>query len=308
MGFLRLYGSWGEGRWFVALVSKGTISRRIGRRVTTRITRVMTGKKGHPRLTTVLIKRSKNDRACMTTGIGTYRMYKFGSALVHCRSSIARRRLLTGMRRLGTSPSISNFVMRLPLPTRVSRRGIVRAVSCHGSISNFRPVGMKHLSVNLPYCVSTAPGNVVRLLHHCRVRAGNGGYIVLKQDGVIKGPVTVLVVRGTYPNSTAMAMYRDQDGSLIGRYRRTSVLVTTVKRPGFIATSVIGRKTIIVSMNAAHIPSTAGGSNFGLANSIGFSRMTPGYSCVAPMPNKMNPVAVISLVGGALLTKGGTVC
>lgn len=292
----------------VALVSKGTVSRRMGRRVTTRMTRVITRNNGHPRLTTVLIKRSNNDRACMTTGMGTYRIYKFGSSLVHCRDSIARRRLLTGMHRLGRSDSMSKFVIRLPLPGRVSRRGIVRAVSCHGSMSKFRPVGMKHVSVKLPYCMSTAPGNVLRLLGHCGVRASNGGYIMLNQDGVINGPVTTLVVRGTCPNSTAIAMYRDHDGSLMGRYRRTGVVVTTLKRPGFIGTRVIGRNTIIVSMNAAHIPSTSGGSKFGLANSIGFSRMTPGYSFVAPMPKNMNPVAVISLVGGALLTNGGTVC
>lgn len=289
-------------------MSKGTVSRRMGRRVTTRITRVMTRNNGHPRLTTVLINRSKKDRACMTTGMGTYRIYNFGSSLVHCRDSIARRRLLTGMHRLGSSTSMSNFVMRLPLPGRVSRRGMVRAVSCQGSMSNFRPVGIKHVSVKLPYCISTAPGNVLRLLGHCGVRASKGGYMMLKHDGVINGPVTTLVVRGTCPNSTAIAIYRDQSRSLMGRYRRTSVVVTTLKRPGFMGRGVMGRNTMVVSMNAAHMPSTAGGSNFGLANSIGFSRMTPGYSCVAPIPKNMNPVAVISLVGGALLTNGGTVC
>ncbi len=288
-------------------MSKGTATTRVGTRVTRRMSHVITGNNGHPRLTTVLMKRSKKDRACIHGGILTYRTYKFGSALLHFRSAVARTRLLSGIRVLGHSRSMSNFVMRLPLPHRVSRRGMVRTVSCHGSMSNFRPVGIKHVTVNLPYCVSTAPGNVLRLLGHCRVRADNGGYIVLKHDGVMNGPVTRLVVRGRC-NSTAMAIYRDHDHSLGGRYHRTSVVVTTVNRPSFIATSVMGSKTAVVSMNAAHIPSTDGGDNFHLGKSIGFSRMTPGYTFVAPIPNNINPVAVYVLVGGALSTKGGRFC
>lgn len=303
---LSVWGSWGEGDG-VRLVSKGTATTTVGRRVTRRITRVMTTKNGRPRLITILINRSNNDRACIGGGILTYRGYKFGSALVHFRRSIARRRLLRYMSGLGGSTSISNFVIRLPLPGRVSRRGVAVTVSCQGSISNFRPIGINEVSLNVPDFVSTAPLKVLALLRRCRVRADNGGYIVLNEDGVINGPVTRLVVRGRC-KSTAIAIYRSRSGGLGRRYQRTSVVVTTVNGPSFIATSVIGPKTIIVSINAAHIPSAAEGDKFHLGNSIGFSRITRGYSFVAPMPNKINPVAVYSLVGGALTTKGGRVC
>lgn len=136
--------------------------------------------------------------------------------------------------------------------------------------------------------MSYAPTKVVRLLGESGVSVRKGRYIVVKQDGVINGPVTTLLLH----RGKAMAITRSQAGSLGRMTGQTSVLVITVKGRHFVASRCIGRKTIIVSMKVRH-------SRTGrLYKSISFTSIRPRSSTVAPMPNNINPVAVTVLVGG----------
>ncbi len=275
------------------VVSNGTISTTIGRHIGNRISTL--GRRNvSMNLTMVVINRSPTSGICITGGGGTYSTLNVVSRRCTLPRDAARRRLLSLVSALGGGRDVGNVLYRLPLPGRLSRSIIVGTVSTCGSISTFRPMGINGVVRNSFSFIPYAPTKVVRVLDCRNVSITNGGYIMVNEDGVINGPVSVLLLRG----GNAIAVYRDGARGLGRIYGGTSVLMTTINEPGFMATSVIGSNTIMVSIKVGHI------SN-GLVNSIGFSRIYRGASCVAPIPNNINPVAVTVLVRGALITTGG---
>lgn len=245
-------------------------------------------------LTIVVINSSPTSEACMGGGGGTYRTMNVVSHRCTLPTSASVTRLLTLVSRLGGSERMGNVLYRLPLPGKLSSRLIVGTVSPGGSISTFDTRGIKRVVVNSRAFLPYAPTKVVRVLGCCGVSIYNGRYIIMNEDGVINGPVTVLLLR----RGNAIAVYRSGAGGLGRIAHHTSVLITTINGPCFMATSVMGSNTIIVSMNVSE------GDRNGLYNSISFTRMDGGTSCVAPIPNNMNPVAVTALLGGAIATTG----
>lgn len=277
----------------VIIVSKGTISHSIHRHIGRRATRLGTGKVA-PNLTIVIINSSPTSTICMEGGRGTYSRINFCDRGCTLPTDAARGRLGSLISRLGTHPRVDNVLYRLPLPTRLSSGRIVTHVGPVGSISTFRPIGINTVVVNSCRFLPYAPTKVVRLVRSTNMSPINGGTIIVNEDGVINGPVTVLLLR----RGTAIRVTRSGARGLTSMAGDTSVLITTINGTGFMATSVIGPNTIIVSINVGESRGN------GLYNSISFRDITPGYSFVAPIPNKMNPVAVSVLVRGALATTG----
>lgn len=96
-------------------------------------------------LTIVRIKDSPTSSMCIEGGGGTYTCVKMRSESCRLPRRASRRRLVGLMRRLGTSRDMGKVLMRLPMPSRVSRSGVVHAVSPSGSMSKFRPMDIKEL-------------------------------------------------------------------------------------------------------------------------------------------------------------------
>lgn len=143
------------------------------------------------------------------------------------------------MTRLGSSPRCRKVLIRTPIialregPVPVD--SLVTTVVPRGSISNLGPTGVKEVTYGSirPLFCPYAPLKVMDVLHRCRVRVGKGGIIILNHDSVIKVPVTLVLGE----LSTAISVYRSRATSLRAIAEGTSVLIITVKSPGFIRNS-----------------------------------------------------------------------
>ncbi len=289
---------WGQGRGegVTAVLDKGRVSTGMGTGLAREVRMLGTGKV-LPNLTMVVINSSPTSGICINEGRTVYGRLNVRSRGCTLPGRAARSRLIGLIRGLGGSSGVRNVLIRLPLPGKLGRGTIVGAVGPRGSISTFRPIGINGVVVKSCSFIPYAPTKVVRVVGRDNYRVRNGGYIIVNEDGVINGPVSVLLLRG----GNAIAAYRSEAGGLGRVAGGTSVLITTMNETRFMATSVIGRNTIMVSINVGELRSNA------LANSISCRTISGVTNTVAPIPNNINPVAVSVLVRGAIATtRGGT--
>lgn len=201
------------------------------RRIHTRITN-LTRRRVFPTLTIILINSSPTDRICIHGGVLQTGRIKVHSLRRHLPSATDRARILRLVTRLGTSIAIGNVLIRLPLPTRVSRTTIVRTVSPVGSISNFRHRGINNLIRNVSILAPYAPDNYVHLLRRAYNSVDNLRTIIVNHSGVINGPVTALLLRTRY----SIDIIRSHDISTPTLYQLTSVMITTINHPNLVST------------------------------------------------------------------------
>lgn len=277
------------------VVGKGPMTSRVDRGLVGRISRLI-GRNVGPGLTVIEMKTEKSSLTCREKTLGEYRAVNVRARIMRLTRSVARRSCRGALEDLGRGGSIRNVLYLEPFPGRLGRRTVGCIVSPRGSMSYFDPVGSTGVVRNSgskfpPY----APATIMRVLGRCSIRLGNTGMTMLKEDVMINGPTTVLLLgRGT-----AIAVYRSEAGGLRGMASRTSVLMTTINETGVVGRGSMGRKTIMVSMNVGI------SRGKGLYKSISATSMRSGMSVVAPIPTKMNSIAASVLTGRMIGTYGG---
>lgn len=217
-------------------------------------------------------------QACEAAGIASFHYELPGD--------IQERDLLNLIHRLNADPGVHGILTQLPLPSHISERAILEAISPFKDVDGFHPYNVGMLSIGEPLFAPCTPFGVMELLRVEGIDLKSKHVVVVGRSNIVGKPMAMLMLAA---HATVTVCHsRSQD--LPGLVRSADVVVAAVGRPRMIQGDWIKEGAVVVDVGTNRL------SDGSLCGDVDFVTAAERASYITPSPGGVGPMTIAMLL------------
>ena len=198
----------------------------------------------------------------------------------------SQEELLALVASLNGRSDINGILCQLPLPSHLSEKAIIEAVSPLKDVDAFHAANVGHIMIGDFSFLPCTPAGVMELLHRAGIDPAGKNCVVIGRSNIVGKPMAMLLL---HQNGT-VTICHSRTKDLPEVTRQADILVSAVGKSRFVTADMVkpGAVVIDVGMNRDE--------NGKLCGDVDFAAVEPVASYITPVPGGVGPMTIAMLL------------
>ena len=254
--------------------------------------------KTRPHLAAILVGDDSASRAYVRGKVKDCEEVGFESTLINLPATATEDELLHEIRKLNANPSVSGYIVQLPLPKHFDDKRILLAIDPEKDVDGFHPDNVGRMALGLPTYLPATPYGVLLLLEHFQISTESKHAVIVGRSHIVGSPMSILLGRnGKLGNATA-TLTHSKTPNLHEITRQADILVAAIGKPLFIRPKHVKHGAIVIDVGINRVDDK-------LVGDVDFERVEPIASAISPVPGGVGLMTRVGLLMNTLRAADG---
>jgi methylenetetrahydrofolate dehydrogenase (NADP+) / methenyltetrahydrofolate cyclohydrolase len=254
--------------------------------------------KSQPHLAAILIGNDPASSAYVRGKVRDCDEVGFQSTLIHLPETASVEEVLAEIAKLNNNPSVSGYIVQLPLPKGMDGTRILLAIDPEKDVDGFHPENVGRMALGLPTYLPATPFGVLLLLEHYQISTEGKHAVIVGRSHIVGSPMSILLGRnGKLGNATA-TLTHSKTPNLAEMTRQADILIAAIGKPGFINASHVKPGAIVIDVGINRVEEK-------LVGDVDFEGVMPFASAISPVPGGVGLMTRVGLLMNTLRAADG---
>ena len=249
-----------------------------------------------PHLVAILVGHDGGSETYVASKIKTCQEVGFRSSLIRFEDDVTEERLLAEIHRLNEDPSVTGFIVQLPLPKHINEEKVIEAVDPRKDVDGFHPINVGKMSIGLPCFVSATPQGIIELLKRYDIETRGKHCVVLGRSNIVGKPMAQLLLHKGTPGDCTVTVCHSRTPNIKELCLQADIIVAALGVPEFLRADMVRPGTVIIDVGTTRVPDPSRKSGFRLSGDVAFDEVAPLASFITPVPGGVGPMTIVSLM------------
>jgi len=226
-------------------------------------------------------------KACEKAGINHH--------LVRLDSEISEKELITHIRAMNESESITGFIVQLPLPQHINVDKIINSIDPDKDVDGFHPVNFGKTALGLPSMKPATPYGILKLIKHNKIETKGKHVVVVGRSNIVGKPLSIMlgndfnIGRATV-TSCDINTPREL---LLSELKRADIIIIAVGKPDFLTGEMVKDGVIVIDVGINKVEGK-------IVGDVNFESVKEKCSLITPVPGGVGPMTISALIVNTL--------
>lgn len=249
-----------------------------------------------PHLVAILVGHDGGSETYVASKIKTCQEVGFRSSLIRFEDDVTEERLLSEIHHLNEDPSVTGFIVQLPLPKHINEEKVIEAVDPRKDVDGFHPINVGKMSIGLPCFVSATPQGIIELLRRYDIETRGKHCVVLGRSNIVGKPMAQLLLHKGTPGDCTVTVCHSRTPNIKELCLQADIIVAALGVPEFLRADMVRPGTVIIDVGTTRVPDPSRKSGFRLSGDVAFDEVAPLASFITPVPGGVGPMTIVSLM------------
>ena len=254
--------------------------------------------KNRPHLAAILVGDDPASRAYVRGKVKDCEEVGFDSTLIHLPATATEEEVLHEIQQLNANPSVSGYIVQLPLPKHIDDKRILLAIDPEKDVDGFHPDNVGRMALGLPTYLPATPYGVLLLLEHFEISTEGKHAVIVGRSHIVGSPMSILLGRnGKLGNATA-TLTHSKTPNLTEITKQADILVAAIGKPFYITADHVKPGAIVIDVGINRLDEK-------LVGDVDFEGVEPIASAITPVPGGVGLMTRVGLLMNTLLAADG---
>ncbi|MCC6543528.1 MAG: bifunctional methylenetetrahydrofolate dehydrogenase/methenyltetrahydrofolate cyclohydrolase FolD [Nitrospirae bacterium] len=221
--------------------------------------------------------RNKGE-ACRTTGIH--------SEEHRLPEDTSESELITLIKKLNNDSRIHGILVQLPLPERINKEKILKAISPEKDVDGFHEINMGRLMSGLDGLVPCTPLGIIKLLDHYHIPVEGKHAVIVGRSNIVGKPVALMLLQ----RNATVTICHTRTKNMSEVCRLADILIAAAGRVQMISGDMIKEGAVVIDVGINRLDSGR------LAGDVDFASASEKASWITPVPGGVGPMTIAMLL------------
>lgn len=254
--------------------------------------------KNRPHLAAILVGDDPASRAYVRGKVKDCEEVGFDSTLIHLPATATEEEVLHEIQQLNANPSVSGYIVQLPLPKHIDDKRILLAIDPEKDVDGFHPDNVGRMALGLPTYLPATPYGVLLLLEHFEISTEGKHAVIVGRSHIVGSPMSILLGRnGKLGNATA-TLTHSKTPNLTEITKQADILVAAIGKPFYITADHVKPGAIVIDVGINRLDKK-------LVGDVDFEGVEPIASAITPVPGGVGLMTRVGLLMNTLRAADG---
>jgi len=254
--------------------------------------------KNRPHLAAILVGDDPASRAYVRGKVKDCEEVGFDSTLIHLPATATEEQVLHEIQQLNANPSVSGYIVQLPLPKHIDDKRILLAIDPEKDVDGFHPDNVGRMALGLPTYLPATPYGVLLLLEHFEISTEGKHAVIVGRSHIVGSPMSILLGRnGKLGNATA-TLTHSKTPNLTKITKQADILVAAIGKPFYITADHVKPGAIVIDVGINRLDEK-------LVGDVDFEGVEPIASAITPVPGGVGLMTRVGLLMNTLRAADG---
>jgi len=254
--------------------------------------------KNRPHLAAILVGDDPASRAYVRGKVKDCEEVGFDSTLIHLPATASEEEVLHEIQQLNANPSLSGYIVQLPLPKHIDDKRILLAIDPEKDVDGFHPDNVGRMALGLPTYLPATPYGVLLLLEHFEISTEGKHAVIVGRSHIVGSPMSILLGRnGKLGNATA-TLTHSKTPNLTEITKQADILVAAIGKPFYITADHVKPGAIVIDVGINRLDEK-------LVGDVDFEGVEPIASAITPVPGGVGLMTRVGLLMNTLRAADG---
>ena len=254
--------------------------------------------KNRPHLAAILVGDDPASRAYVRGKVKDCEEVGFDSTLIHLPATATEEEVLHEIQQLNANPSVSGYIVQLPLPNHIDDKRILLAIDPEKDVDGFHPENVGRMALGLPTYLPATPYGVLLLLEHFEISTEGKHAVIVGRSHIVGSPMSILLGRnGKLGNATA-TLTHSKTPNLTEITKQADILVAAIGKPFYITADHVKPGAIVIDVGINRLDEK-------LVGDVDFEGVEPIASAITPVPGGVGLMTRVGLLMNTLRAADG---
>ena len=254
--------------------------------------------KNRPHLAAILVGDDPASRAYVRGKVKDCEEVGFDSTLIHLPATATEEEVLHEIQQLNANPSVSGYIVQLPLPKHIDEKRILLAIDPEKDVDGFHPDNVGRMALGLPTYLPATPYGVLLLLEHFEISTEGKHAVIVGRSHIVGSPMSILLGRnGKLGNATA-TLTHSKTPNLTEITKQADILVAAIGKPFYITADHVKPGAIVIDVGINRLDEK-------LVGDVDFEGVEPIASAITPVPGGVGLMTRVGLLMNTLRAADG---
>ena len=194
--------------------------------------------------------------------------------------------LLKLIDKLNNDNRIHGILVQLPLPERINKENILKAISPEKDVDGFHEINMGRLMTGHDGLVPCTPLGIIKLLEHYHIPVEGKNAVIVGRSNIVGKPVALMLLQ----RNATVTICHTRTKNMSELCRQADILIAAVGRSHMISGDMIKDGAVVVDVGINRQDSGK------LVGDVDFEAASEKASWITPVPGGVGPMTIAMLL------------
>ena len=258
-------------------------------------------KKKIPHLAAVLVG---NDGASLTyvgSKVRSCKQIGFSSTLIHLKSDITEKKLMSELDKLNQNPSIDGYIVQLPLPTHINEERVLLAVDPRKDVDGFHPTNFGRMVLELPSFIPATPFGIIEIIKRYKIETSGKNCLVIGRSNIVGRPISILMSQKVSYGNATVTLAHSRTKNLKELTLKADIIISALGIPEFLKVDMVKDKVVIIDVGITRVSDKNNSKGYVIKGDVDYVNVSKKASYITPVPGGVGPMTIAMLLQNTLI-------
>ena len=241
-------------------------------------------KKKIPHLAAVLVG---NDGASLTyvgSKVRSCKQIGFLSTLIHLKSDITEKKLMSELDKLNQNPSIDGYIVQLPLPNHINEERVLLAVDPRKDVDGFHPTNFGRMVLELPSFIPATPFGIIEIIKRYKIETSGKNCLVIGRSNIVGRPISILMSQKVSYGNATVTLAHSRTKNLKELTLKADIIISALGIPEFLKVDMVKDKVVIIDVGITRVSDKNNSKGYVIKGDVDYVNVSKKASYITPVP------------------------
>ena len=258
-------------------------------------------KKKIPHLAAVLVG---NDGASLTyvgSKVRSCKQIGFSSTLIHLKSDITEKKLMSELDKLNQNPSIDGYIVQLPLPNHINEERVLLAVDPRKDVDGFHPTNFGRMVLELPSFIPATPFGIIEIIKRYKIETSGKNCLVIGRSNIVGRPISILMSQKVSYGNATVTLAHSRTKNLKELTLKADIIISALGIPEFLKVDMVKDKVVIIDVGITRVSDKNNSKGYVIKGDVDYVNVSKKASYITPVPGGVGPMTIAMLLQNTLI-------
>lgn len=228
------------------------------------------------------------EKGCKAVGIT--------SSLYRLPKETTEQELLETVNFLNEDPTVTGFIVQLPLPDHINPDKIIAAIKPEKDVDGFHPVNLGRMIQGQPAFLPATPYGIMQLLERSGIETQGKHCVVVGRSNIVGTPISVLMSRKSNPGNATVTLTHSRTKNLPEIIKQADIVIAAIGKPEFITKEMIKEGAVVIDVGIHRKEDATKKRGYRIVGDVDFEGVQTVASRMTPVPGGVGPMTIVSLL------------
>ena len=253
-----------------------------------------------PHLAAVLVGNNTASETYVNSKVKNCNEVGIVSSLHRLEVTVTETELLDLIASLNSQADVDGILVQLPLPSHISEKKVINAISPDKDVDGFHPVNVGNMVLGFPSFVSATPYGILLLLKHYKIETAGKQVVVLGRSNIVGTPVSILLSRNNESGNATVTLCHSRTKNLEDVCRQADILIAAIGKANFVTASMVKEGAVVIDVGINRVEDANKKNGYRLCGDVDFEKVAPHCSYISPVPGGVGLMTIAALLSNTL--------